>query len=303
MLLVLVLLIPVARAQARFNGFDVSNSRVTASEIRSGGPGRNGIPAIDQPKFVAPDKASFLGNEDQVLSVTLNGETRAYPLRILVWHEIVNDGIGEARIAVTYCPLCGTGMVFDRNVAGRTVDFGVSGLLYQSDMLMYDRQTESLWSQLDMKAIAGKMAGTALTWLPSRRMSWQAWKREYPEGKVLSTETGHRRDYSRTPYSGYEDNERTMFPVPSTRKELRHKEWIVGVVVNQVAAAYALKALKRQGVVEETVGGASLRIAYDPDADSVRAVTVESNEDIPIVQAYWFAWQAFYPETRLWDGK
>lgn len=161
MLAVMVLVLPSVQVHGRepFNGFDVSHSSVPIAEILAGGPGRDGIPAIDRPRFVMPEQALFLNDDDQVLSVTIDGETRAYPLRILVWHEIVNDKIGTTPIAVTYCPLCGTGMVFSREVDAREVDFGVSGLLYQSDMLMYDRQTESLWSQLEMKAIAGRKVG------------------------------------------------------------------------------------------------------------------------------------------------
>ncbi|MDD8042165.1 MAG: DUF3179 domain-containing (seleno)protein [Verrucomicrobiota bacterium] len=131
----------------------------------------------------------------------------------------------------------------------------VSGMLYQSDLLVYDRQTESLWSQLEIKALACQMAGTALTWLPSCMMRWTAWQHEYPDGKVLSMETGHRRDYSRAPYAGYGDSERTMFPVPSTRKELKSKAWIAGVLLSGVATAYPLEVLKRQSLVKDTIGG------------------------------------------------
>lgn len=301
-LAVMVLVLPSVHGRERFNGFDVSNSSVPISQIRGGGPGRDGIPAIDRPRFITPEQVLFLSDDDQVLSVTIDGKTRAYPLRILVWHEIVNDKIDKTPIAVTYCPLCGTGMVFSRQVDGKEVDFGVSGLLYQSDMLMYDRQTESLWSQLEMTAIAGKKKGSELTWLPSSQMRWKAWRREHPEGKVLSTQTGHRRDYTRMPYAGYEDTERTMFPVPSTRKELRNKAWVAGIVIDDEAAAYSLASLKQKGAAEDFVGGVAIRVTYEEESGAVRVTRKDSSEELPVVNAYWFAWQAFYPETKLWTS-
>jgi hypothetical protein len=159
-----------------FNGFDVSNAVIPTSEIRSGGPRREGIPAIDRPSFLRPSQVNYLSDDDLVVSVTLDGKTRAYPLRILVRHEIVNDQVGQSAFVVTYCPLCGTAMVFDRSMGGRTRSFGVSGLLYQSDVLMYDRESESLFSQLAMKAIAGPFVGTSLEWLPSEHMTWGKWR-------------------------------------------------------------------------------------------------------------------------------
>ena len=141
------------------NGFALDNSLIPPSEIHSGGPPRDGIPSIDKPKFITTTQATFMRAKDRVVSVEIGKETRAYPLRILVWHEIVNDHIGNMDIVVTYCPLCGTAMVFNRNNTGKTRTFGVSGLLYNSDMLMYDRETKSLWSQLMMQAISGPATG------------------------------------------------------------------------------------------------------------------------------------------------
>ncbi|MFN2477418.1 MAG: DUF3179 domain-containing protein, partial [Chthoniobacterales bacterium] len=183
------------------NGFDISNATVPRNEILAGGPPRDGIPSIDQPRFIIPGAADYLHEDDLVVSVQLEGTTRAYPLRILVWHEIVNDVIGTRPIAVTYCPLCGTAMVFDRKINGRTHTFGVSGLLYQSDVLMYDRETESLWSQLAMKAISGSRAGTELRLLAADQQTWRAWRGKHPNGEVLSSQTGYSRDYGQNAYS------------------------------------------------------------------------------------------------------
>ncbi len=144
------------------NGFKLSGLRIARDAIKSGGPPRDGIPSIDQPKFIAPEKADFMKDDDLVLSFTEGKTTRAYPLRVLVGHEIVNETIAGRPILVTYCPLCGTAMIFERKVKGEVRSFGVSGLLYQSDVLMYDRESESLWSQLKMESVSGPLSGTPL---------------------------------------------------------------------------------------------------------------------------------------------
>lgn len=280
-------------------GFKLDNATIPVAEIRAGGPPRDGIPSIDRPRFVPTVQVGFLADDDLVVSFTHQGETRAYPLRILVWHEIVNDRIGDRAINVSYCPLCGSAMVFDRTIDGRLLEFGVSGLLYQSDVLMYDRQTESLWSQLEMAAVSGPQAGRRLHLLPARHLTWSAWKKEYPNGHVLSTDTGHDRDYNRLPYDSYEKSPRLMFPVNSNRTDLPTKAWIAGVVINGVARAYPRDRLPDGQVVEDTVGGKPLRIRYDR-ANREVAITDLSGTSVPYTPAYWFAWQAFHPETTVW---
>jgi len=159
--LLLFLLLPAA-SQGRermLNGFDLSGALIPVRDIESGGPPRDGIPSIDDPRFVGASKASFLAPEDRVLGVAIEGEAKAYPVAILNWHEIVNDRSLDQNFVVTYCPLCGSGMVFVADVGERALSFGVSGLLYNSDMLLYDRNTESLWSQLLAKAVSGPLKG------------------------------------------------------------------------------------------------------------------------------------------------
>jgi hypothetical protein len=282
-------------------GFKLDNTTIPVAEIRAGGPPRDGIPSIDRPKFVPAAQVRFLAADDLVVSFTHLGETRAYPLRILVWHEIVNDRIGDLAINVSYCPLCGSAMVFDRTIDGRTLEFGVSGLLYQSDVLMYDRQTESLWSQLEMAAVSGPQVGRKLHLLPAQHLTWSAWKKEHPDGLVLSTDTGHDRDYNRQPYDSYEKSPRLMFPVNSNRTDLPTKAWIVGVVVNGVARAYPRDQLPDGQVVEDTVGGTPLRIRYNR-ANSEVAITDLNGTPVPHTPAYWFAWQAFHPATTVWTA-
>ena len=282
------------------NGFDVSNSLVPREEIRAGGPPRDGIPAIDHPKFIGTEKADFLKADDIVISVTHGTETRAYPLRVLVWHEIVNDQIADLAFAVTYCPLCGTAMVFNRVLNGQRLSFGVSGLLYQSDVLMYDRETESLWSQLAMKCVAGKQVNAPLEWLASEHLTWTAWKFRFPQGRVLSTETGHRRDYSRMPYEGYEESPSTLFPVPAHRKELDNKAWVLGTVVAGQPKAYPIEQLQHKKSIADEIGGTKIEVSYDPANRSPNVMNVADRKALPCVLVYWFAWQAFYPHTALW---
>jgi len=302
-LFMMVFISPAKPAPKALNGFDLSNASIPVSEVFSGGPPRDGIPSIDAPKFIRSDAVRFMQADDEVVSVTRAGQTRAYPLRILVHHEIVNDELSGQPIAITYCPLCGTAMVFSRQLDGRTLDFEVSGLLYQSDVLMFDQQTESLWSQVAMQAVSGSLMNTALEWLPSEQMTWAAWRAKYPQGEVLSTQTGFRRDYSDEAYARYKQSPNTMFPVPSHRTELPEKEWVIGVLVDGEAKAYPLKALSRNPIVQDTVNNVSLEIIYDPFTRLAVVREILSGKIRPSVKVYWFAWQAFYPTTELFDTK
>lgn len=281
-------------------GFNLSNAAIPVEEIMDGGPPRDGIPSIDRPKFISTNEVDFLNDNDIVIGFSHNGENRAYPLRILIWHEIVNDKIVDRRIAVTYCPLCGTAMVFDRVVNGKTRTFGVSGLLYQSDVLMYDRQTESLWSQLAMKSVSGPSINQRLELLHSEHMTWKAWKTKYPNGKVLSTQTGFKRNYNSSAYASYFASDQLMFPVKITRHELNHKSMIVGIVLGNQQKAYPLSSLPKHRLVEDKLGDTELRISYDPQQKKPN-ITAKDGKEIPYIVAFWFAWQAFYPNTELWS--
>jgi len=217
-LLALTIVASAGTAQAaapdptQFNGFDVANASVPTQAIQRGGPPKDGIPAIDRPKFV-PAGAVRLADEDRVLGVALNGVARAYPVRILNWHEVVNDRFGERAIVVTYCPLCGTGMAFEARLGAASASFGVSGLLYNSDVLLYDRATQSLWSQILYTAVSGPLQGTRLSPVSLTHTSWADWRRRYPATQVLSTDTGFTRDYGRDPYAGYDRVQQLMFDV------------------------------------------------------------------------------------------
>jgi hypothetical protein len=279
-------------------GFDLSEADIPVKEIRRGGPPPDGIPSIDDPKFTPVSDVDYLEPEDTIIAFEKNGVARAYPFRILIWHEIVNHTVADRPIAVVYCPLCGTAMVFDRRYGDKTLEFGVSGLLYNSDVLMFDRQTSSLWSQLGLKSVAGEFVGTDLKWLPSEQTTWAAWRATHPDGEVLNTNTGHRRNYRDLPYASYFASRGTMFPYERNRDELKPKEWVAGIRVDGIAKAYPIDAMPPGKWIDDQVGDTQLRVRYSKQNEHFEAETT-GGEPLSIVQAYWFAWQAFYPETEF----
>ena len=296
-----LLLLPAVAAVAEptLNGFDLADSLVPAAEIHPGGPPRDGIPAIDDPQFESADAASeWLAGDDPVIGVVHGGEARAYPIAVLNWHEIVNDVVGGRPTLVTFCPLCGTGVVF-APPAGERFDFGVSGLLYNSDVLLYDRQGQSLWSQILAQAISGPSAGEKLAVLPSQHTSWKRWRQLHPDTLVLSRQTGHRRDYDRNPYAGYEQDEALFFPVANRYQGPLHpKERVLGVRVGDAAKAYPFSALAEAGRerLTDTVGGEEIVVRWDAAGP---AAWVESGPQG--ISAFWFAWYAFYPHTKVFE--
>jgi hypothetical protein len=183
---------------------DFTRNAVALSEIRSGGPAKDGIPAIDAPKFMPVGEATGLEDRDPVIRLVVNGEARAYPLAVLMWHEIANDRIGGVPAAVTYCPLCNAAIVFDVRIGGRDLTFGTTGRLRNSDLVMYDRQTESWWQQFSGEAIIGELMGTELKMLPSRIAAWKEFREEFPAGQVLVPNDPEMRAYGRNPYRSYD---------------------------------------------------------------------------------------------------
>ena len=257
-----------ANAEAGSLRTDLSKALVPLEEIISGGPPPDGIPAIDRPVFVSPGAAdAWLSPREPVLALHVNGDARAYPLQILMWHEIVNDTVGGRPVAVTYCPLCNSGLVFDRVVEGQTLDFGTSGKLYKSDLVMYDRQTHSLWAQMEGKAIVGEKAGTRLALVPANTISYEDWKAAYPGGKVLSTETGHRRSYGRNPYEAYDQPDSHPFLLRGAPDRRRPpKERVVGVTIESAPKAYPWPLLVKHGVIHDALGAEKLVVFYRPGA-------------------------------------
>lgn len=282
------------------NGFDLAGSLVPEEEIHLGGPPRDGIPSIDRPVFVRAGDADFLADADRILGLVRGGRVKAYPIAIMNWHEVVNDRLGGESVAITYCPLCGTGVAFVSNRDGRQLSFGVSGLLYNSDVLLYDRETESLWSQLRMQAVAGPLKGERLTALPLTHTSWRAWRQAHPETLVLSTETGFDRDYRRDPYTGYAENSDLYFPVSAKSRRYHAKERVLGVEMDGRFKAYPFAELSRTGQreIRDTFAGRPLRIRFDQSAESAR-VFDEDGTELAAVTGFWFAWYAFHPTTEV----
>ena len=243
---------------------DFSKHSVAYEEIVAGGPGKDGIPALDKPKLLdASQKIDWLADKEPVISVLINGDARAYPLQILLWHEIVNDTVGGALITTTFCPLCNTAIAFDRRLEGATYDFGTTGNLRFSDLVMYDRQTESWWQQATGEAVVGQLTGKKLTPLPASIVSWGAFKKAYSRGKVLSRDTGFQRDYGRNPYLGYDDVNSTPFLYNGPQDgRLAPLERVATVALNGLDVAYPFRVLTKEQVVHDQVGGADIVVFW-----------------------------------------
>jgi hypothetical protein len=250
---------------------DFSKYSVDLDEIMSGGVPRDGIPPIDHPRFISFDEADewLVGNEP-VIAVEIDGDARAYPLQILTWHEIVNDEVGGRAVAVTFCPLCNAAIAFERELDDLGVlRFGVSGLLRFSDLIMWDDQTQSFWQQMTGEAIVGELTGRQLTMLPAVIVSYDDFKQTYPDGVVLSRDTGHSRNYGVNPYLGYDDVSQSPFLFRGPRDERRlPMERVLTLVVNDDAIAFPYEYLQEHPIVYETVGGEEVVVFWQPGVTS-----------------------------------
>ena len=243
---------------------DFSRHTVPFGEINSGGPPRDGIPPIDNPKFISIENASaWLNDQEPVLAFEVNEDARAYPLQILTWHEIVNDVVGGVPVAATFCPLCNSAIVFDRRLNGVTHDFGTSGKLRNSDLIMWDRQTETWWQQFTGEAIVGELAGKTLTFLPATIVSYEDFKAANPDGKVLSRDTGFSRSYGTNPYVGYDRADQPPFLYDGDLDgRLLPKERVVSVSIGDTDAAFPYSILRDERVVPYTVNGQDLVVFF-----------------------------------------
>jgi hypothetical protein len=249
---------------------DFGKHLVPLSEITSGGPGRDGIPPLDHPKFVSPAEAdAWLKGREPVIAIEVGGEQRIYPLQILIWHEIVNDQVGGVPVTITFCPLCDTAIAFDRRASGRVLDFGTTGNLRKSDLVMWDRQTESWWQQATGTAIVGELTGAVLSLLPASIVSFDTFRLAFPGGKVLSRDTGYQRSYGSNPYVGYDDvnSQPFLFRGP-TDGRLPPKEKVVTISHGGEDVAYPYSLLAKRRVVADTVGGEPVVVLYQPGTAS-----------------------------------
>ena len=281
------------------NGFVITDPLIPIGEILRGGPPRDGIPSIDKPNFVAADDAGFLAPEHQVLGLVVNGEARAYPILILNWHEIVNDEIAGIPVTVSYCPLCGTGTAFRRAEKGFAGTFGVSGLLYNSDLLLYDRASESLWSQVTGQAVSGPRKGELLKSLPLEHTTWQDWRKRHPTTLALSTDTGFRRDYSRSPYGNYDENGAIYFPVSFRSQAFHPKERVLGIEIDGHYKAYPFVELaKTKSPLRDTVADKNIVIEFNAETRNGIIRDAEGNM-LAGLNAFWFAWYTFHPDSEV----
>jgi len=218
-------------------------------EIRDGGPGKDGIPALENPTFISESEATYLDDENLVIGYKVGTDIRAYPHAILDWHEIINDDVQGEAVAITYCPLTGTGIGWSRIVAGETTTFGVSGLLYNSNLIPYDRATDSDWSQMLLESISGTRSNQSIETFPVVETTWATWKKMYPTTKVVSDNTGHSRNYSRYPYGDYRtDQEQLLFPITNYDTRLPFKQRVHGVIVNGTAKVYPVSDFSNSAV-------------------------------------------------------
>jgi hypothetical protein len=281
------------------NGFDLADSLLPSKEIRRGGPPRDGIPAVYAPKFVRADAQDDLDEGARVLGVFVGGIAKAFPVTILEHHEVVNDWTQETHMVVTYCPLCGSGMVFRSGEDGKAV-FGVSGLLYNSDVLLYDHETESLWSQILGMAVTGPKRGEELGSIPVVHTNWASWLERHPDTYVMTRETGYSGiDYRSGPdaYKGYERSRRIWFPVANKDKRYHPKAWILGIQLDGITKAYPFEELARtEGIVHDRLGDTAIVVHYDGDSAWAED---EAGQLLPAVRLFWFAWIGFHPDTRV----
>lgn len=276
---------------------------IPLNELVSGGPPQDGIPSIDNPEFISvPEAATFLKDGEPGIALERNGTVRFYPFQILVWHEIVNDTIDGQRVLVTYCPLCLSGIVFDPLVQGERVEFGASGKLWNSNLVLYDRKTNSLWSQILGEAIVGAVTGTQLRVLPSDMMRFGAFRNQHPQGTVLSRETGATRFYGRDPYGDYYATPGTYFPVGKKDDRLGDKDFVLGIVVRDKAKAYWPESVRQAGEIIDQFEGITIIARYERAIDAVRLFEQQADGTVERINpfgAFWFSWVAAHPDTEL----
>lgn len=245
-------------------------STIRVELIQWGGVKVDGIPALQNSPLIRAKAATYLTPQEPVFGVQIKGDVRAYPLRILDWHEMANDVVGGVPVSLAYCTLCGAGVLYRTDTPRGTLTFGSSGFLYESNKLMYDRQTGTLWNQLTGEPVNGPLVGSGirLERLPVVVASWESWQRTHPETRVLSIETGYQRDYTPgKPYGPYFASAETMFPVHRRSKVLPEKSWVYALIVNDVPKAYPLDRLKKDGIVNDELGGRPVLLVYEPGAE------------------------------------
>ena len=269
--------------------FDISS--VPFDEIFSGGPGKDGIPAVDDPKFESIEEArEWISGKGPVIALEINGDARAYPLAVLTWHEIANDVVGGVPVTVTFCPLCHTALVYDRSIDGTVHDFGVSGNLRFSDMVMYDRQTETWWQQATGQGIVGELTGTKLDFIPSQLIGLDQFAAAYPEGIVMSRDTGHDRRYGSNPYAGYDTPDQQpflFFGVTDGRVAAKERVLTLGEQDTEAPISFPLTELRSVGAANVDFEGEPVVALWVPGAlSALEQRIIDESEDVGSTGAF-----------------
>lgn len=268
---------------------EFSVTSIDFGEVLSGGPPKDGIPAIDKPEFVSNEKAQqWLDPLEPIIAVNIGDKARAYPIQILMWHEIVNDTLGDTPLSVTFCPLCNASIVFDRRVDDQLLDFGTTGKLRKSDLIMYDRQTESWWQQFTGEGIVGVMTGVKLKRVPAQIIAYEDFVKAFPAGDVLSRDTGYPRTYGRNPYSGYDRIGQNPFLYDGVvDKRLPAMERVINITVNNADKIYPFSAFNDNPVINDTVNETSVVLFSRKGTYSAldKSVIAESRK-VPSVTAF-----------------
>ena len=286
---------------------DFSKMSVLVTEVLSGGPPRDGIPSIDNPKFIPVSQVTDIPGNEPLIWLDVSGDARAYPLRVLTWHEIVNDMVGGVPAAITFCPLCNASIVFDRRVDGKTLEFGTTGKLRNSDLIMYDRQSDSWWQQFTGESIAGSYLGTKLKLLPSRVVSLDTFRAAHPDGRVLVPNNARMRDYGRNPYAGYDTASRPFLYRGEMPENISPMARVVVVRTEDSPIIVSLQRVRDGGYEKggysiswEKGVASALDRAKISDSRDVGAVRVmKDGRDAVHDVTFAFVAHAFHPEIRI----
>ncbi len=289
-----------AKGQCKFLE-DGTKYMIHPDALQSGGPPKDGIPSIDDPKYVTVTEADeWIEDNELVLALLHKDMKRVYPLQILVWHEIVNDIIAGDPVLITYCPLCGSGIAYKRMLDGEAVEFGTTGKLYNSNLVMYDRKTETYWTQIDGKAIIGELTGHELKEISIDTVVWRDWKKAHADSEVLSQNTGFKRDYGKDPYGSYYEDSFLIFPVDNENNTIHPKTVIFGIEIDGVYKAYREADLIALGVINDEINNTKINITRD-EAGVVTIVQADTGKEIVKERDFFFAWYAFHPETTVYE--
>jgi hypothetical protein len=303
----LIALLPFATTQAQRSydvdiladtfRFDASTRRsVDLADLHQGCPARDCIPSIDDPKYLSVSEATHIADDELVITLSYNGEFRAYPSKILDHHEIVNDTIGGEPLAITWCPLCGSAVGIRRTVGGEVTEFGVSGVLYNSDLVLYDRATKTLWDQIEAKGIVGPMTDEHLELVPVSMARWAKWRDRHPDTLVLSDDTGFDYDYSQDRFAEYRDSTRLFMPVSATDERIHAKTVVFGFDLPSGSIAYAESVLQENSSYQHDLNGKAAEVSLLDDG----SVTMHRDDQTHYpTRLFWFAWYTFHPGTDL----